>query len=102
MGHRAQTLTRFQHAASMFYLKEILKTQCYPTQEEKWPFKYTTLPSGWESSKLNIQAIKDLLELSLAFISEKLHSYECLPLEYEIIGDSVSWDYLQVSKRVKS
>lgn len=103
MGHRAQTLTRFQHADNMFYLKQILKTQWYPTQEEKRPIKNTTLLylSGWESSKLHIQAIKDLLELSLAFSSEKLHSYECLPFECEIIQDTVSWVYLQLSKRVK-
>lgn len=47
-----------------------------------------------------IQAIKDLLELSLAFSSDKLHSYECLPLECEIIRDSVSWVHLQLCKRI--
>lgn len=36
-------LARFQHSDNMFHLKQILKTQCCPTQKEKWPIKYTTL-----------------------------------------------------------
>lgn len=43
MGHRAQTCIRFQHADNVFYLKQILKTQCHPTQEEKQQIEYTTL-----------------------------------------------------------